>query len=219
VRLRPSSWSGLAIATGTVADAIVAATARPFTLRADITTAVGLAGVLGIGLVRLRRGRQAASGGPALGGAVSGGAPGDIASGGTALGGQALGGAVSDSGGTAPGGTASGGAVSDSGGTAPGGPASGGAVSDSGGTAPGGTALGGTVMPALPGPLPRRAVVAWTTVAGAAAAFEIVNFVASPRSQHPTISSLLDALTGHEALRAVLFAAWIGAGVWLWGSS
>jgi hypothetical protein len=185
VRLRPSSWSGLAIATGTVADAIVAATARPFTLRADITTAVGIAGVLGIGLVRLRRRRQAASGGPALDGAVSGGAPGDIASGGTALGGQA----------------------------------SGGAVSDSGGTAPGGTALGGTVIPALPGPLPRRAVVAWTTVAGAAAAFEIVNFVASPRSQHPTISSLLDALTGHEALRAVLFAAWIGAGVWLWGSS
>jgi hypothetical protein len=47
--------------------------------------------------------------------------------------------------------------------------------------------------------------------------FELVNLFASPRHQHPTVSSLLAALTGHEVLRGLLFAAWLGAGWWLWG--
>lgn len=67
--------------------------------------------------------------------------------------------------------------------------------------------------------LPRSGAVAWTALAAAGVAFELANFFSNPRSQHPTISSLLDVLTGHEVLRGLLFAAWLWAGWWLWGRS
>jgi len=116
------------------ADSVVAATARPFTWRADVATAVGIAGITLVGLVPLWRQRRRL--GP----------------------------------------------------------------------------------PATASPqVPRAAAVAWTTLAAAVVAFELVNFFASPRSRHPTISSLLDVLTGHEVSRGLLFAAWLAAGWWLWG--
>lgn len=65
----------------------------------------------------------------------------------------------------------------------------------------------------------RRAALAWGTLASAVVIFELINFFVPPRSSHPTISSLLDVLTGHEVLRGALFATWLGAGWWLWGKS
>jgi len=41
--------------------------------------------------------------------------------------------------------------------------------------------------------------------------------VSSPRDAHPTLSSLLNVLTGHEVLRGLLFTAWLAAGWWMWG--
>jgi hypothetical protein len=64
--------------------------------------------------------------------------------------------------------------------------------------------------------LSRAAVAAWSILVAAIAALEIVNFLGKPRAIHPTISSLLNSLTGHEVLRGLLFAAWLGAGWWLW---
>jgi hypothetical protein len=62
----------------------------------------------------------------------------------------------------------------------------------------------------------RRSLVAWGTLASALVIFELVNYFAGPRSTHPTVSSLLDVLAGHEVLRGLLFATWLGAGWWLW---
>jgi len=119
------------------ADSIVASTARPFTWRADLTTAAGIVGIALVGLVPLWWARRRHLGRPEAAGHE----------------------------------------------------------------------------------VPRSGVLAWAAVATAMAAFEMVNFLLRPRSQHPTISSLLGVLTGHEVLRGLLFAAWLGAGWWLWGRS
>jgi hypothetical protein len=66
--------------------------------------------------------------------------------------------------------------------------------------------------PTAPG---RSGMLAWGVLASASLIFELGNFFAKPRSSHPTMSSLLDALTGHEVLRGLLFAAWLCAGWWL----
>jgi len=63
----------------------------------------------------------------------------------------------------------------------------------------------------------RRTVVLWVTMTLAVTAFELVNYVSSPRDAHPTLSSLLNVLTGHEVLRGLLFTAWLAAGWWMWG--
>jgi hypothetical protein len=65
--------------------------------------------------------------------------------------------------------------------------------------------------------LPRRTGLAWGGLAVVVVAFELANFALLPRHEHPTISSLLDVLTSHEVLRGLVFAAWIGAGLWLVG--
>jgi hypothetical protein len=137
VHRRRLSWAlGLALAAA-LADCVVDAPARPFTLRADVTTAIGIAGVLLLGAFGRRRAREASP--PA----------------------------------------------------------------------------GEPVAPAVG----RPAKLAWATLAVAVASLELGNFVASPRSQHPTISSLLAVAEGHEVWRALLFAAWLAVGWWLWGPS
>jgi hypothetical protein len=124
-----------------MADSVVASTARPFSWRADITTAVGIACVAGCALVGVarRRRRRAATAEAGIGPAISASQP--------------------------------------------------------------------AARDALP----------WVAVLTAITAFELVNLFASPRRDHPTISSVLVVLTGHEVLRGVLFAVWLGAGWWLWG--
>lgn len=68
-------------------------------------------------------------------------------------------------------------------------------------------------------PPSRGATLTWATLASAVVIFELVNYFATPRSSHPTISSLLDLLAGHEVLRGLLFVTWLGAGWWLWRRS
>jgi hypothetical protein len=135
--LRIPSWPAVAVIGAAAADSVVAATAQPFTWRADITTALGLVGTIACGLVVLLRQRRRAAESPPAG-AIA---------------------------------------------------------------------------------LPTAGGAAWAAWAAAIVAFELLNFYTAPRSRHPTISSLLSILTGHEVLRAVLFAAWLGAGYWLWGSA
>jgi hypothetical protein len=138
-RRRPS-WPALAMLGVAMADSVVASTARPFSWRADITTAAGIVCVAGCGLLGLgRRRRAAATAAARVGPAIW------------------------------------------------------------------------ARKPAL------RAALPWVAVVAAITAFELVNLFASPRRDHPTISSLLVVLTGHEVLRGVLFAIWLGAGWWLWG--
>lgn len=144
---RVLTWAlALAVAAG-LADTLVAATARPFSMRADVTTGVGIGGVLLLGALRRRWAAREALPRDAL-------------------------------------------------------PRQASAPEDAGG-----------------GRSRRPAMLAWATLAVAVASLELGNFVASPRSQHPTISSLLAVAEAHEVWRAILFAAWLGVGWWLWGPS
>jgi hypothetical protein len=136
-RVRVALTAAGLVAVG--ADAGVAAASRPFTLAANLTTALGLAGIVAAGLVRLSLPREVP-------------APASL---------------------QAP--------------------------------------------PTDAGALDRSSIVAWIALALAVATFELVNFVSNPRSAHPTLSSLLNAITGHEVLRGLLFVLWLGAGWWIWG--
>jgi hypothetical protein len=136
VSRRARIWLITLLLCAAAADSVLAAGSRPFTWRADLTTALGLAGVVLVGLtsIRLQRHQPITASDPA-------GAP-----------------------------------------------------------------------PSWP------ALLAWGLLAAAVTTFELVNYFESPRKTHPTISSLLDALAGHDVLRGLLFAAWLGAGWWLWRS-
>ena len=56
------------------------------------------------------------------------------------------------------------------------------------------------------------ATVMWLSVALAATAWELIAFFGQPRSQHPTISSLLDSTQTHHALRLAVFVLWLMLG-------
>jgi hypothetical protein len=56
------------------------------------------------------------------------------------------------------------------------------------------------------------AVVAWSAIASAALAWELLALRSSPRSQHPTISSLVETIEQHHLGRIVLFVAWLALG-------
>jgi hypothetical protein len=59
---------------------------------------------------------------------------------------------------------------------------------------------------------PRRGIVLWAILAAAVIAWELVAYFQSPRDDHPTISSMVDALEAHRPLRAVLFIGWVVLG-------
>jgi hypothetical protein len=64
--------------------------------------------------------------------------------------------------------------------------------------------------------LPRwRDGAAWGALGGAALAFELWNYFASPRSAHPTLSYFVSAVAGQPWSRGLLFAAWLALGGWL----
>lgn len=81
--------------------------------------------------------------------------------------------------------------------------------------------------PLLPGrggrprddPSQRRAgifgVAASGTLVAGVITLELIELTMSPRRDHPTLSSMLDALTRHEPLRGLVFLAWLVAGAWL----
>jgi hypothetical protein len=52
----------------------------------------------------------------------------------------------------------------------------------------------------------------WLVVLGALVAWELVAFSLSPRSTHPTLSSLADAALGPRPLEAAAFVAWLAVG-------
>jgi xanthine/uracil/vitamin C permease (AzgA family) len=59
---------------------------------------------------------------------------------------------------------------------------------------------------------PRRGIVLWAVLAAAVVAWELLAYFQSPRDDHPTISSMVDALEAHRPLRAVLFIGWVVLG-------
>lgn len=52
----------------------------------------------------------------------------------------------------------------------------------------------------------------WAAVLGALAGWELLAYSLSPRSAHPTLSSMADAALRPRLLEAVAFAAWLGLG-------
>jgi hypothetical protein len=61
----------------------------------------------------------------------------------------------------------------------------------------------------------RRGTWVWVTLFVALLAWELISFRLSPRVDHPTLSSIADAAMSTHAGRFVVFAAWLGAGYWL----
>ena len=65
-------------------------------------------------------------------------------------------------------------------------------------------------------PRPRedgRRVVAWAVLAAAVAALQLAAYLQQPRVDHPTISSLTNALLDSHPARAVAFVLWLAATV------
>jgi hypothetical protein len=58
----------------------------------------------------------------------------------------------------------------------------------------------------------RLAVAVWSAIAAAVLAWELLALRSSPRSQHPTISSLVETIEQHHVGRLVLFLAWLWLG-------
>lgn len=71
--------------------------------------------------------------------------------------------------------------------------------------------LGGVRADQRPRP-PRSSVIVWAALVGTLAAWELVAYTASPRQDHPTLSSIADDITSGHPARAVVFALWLGLG-------
>jgi hypothetical protein len=68
------------------------------------------------------------------------------------------------------------------------------------------------VRPDGPGATPNRLGLVWVAAAAVIAGWELACYVATPRSAHPTLSSLLDALDAGHGGKTVAFALWLGLG-------
>ncbi len=64
----------------------------------------------------------------------------------------------------------------------------------------------------LPTPASAVALRPWLVVLGALLVWETVAFSLSPRSAHPTLSSIMDAALGPRPLEAAAFVAWLALG-------
>ena len=60
-------------------------------------------------------------------------------------------------------------------------------------------------------PVDLRAAAGWLVVGAATAAWELVAFVQHPRDDHPTLSSMTNALLDSRSARAAAFVAWLAA--------
>lgn len=60
-------------------------------------------------------------------------------------------------------------------------------------------------------PVDRRAATGWLAVGAAAAAWQLVALVQRPREDHPTLSSMTNALLDSRPARAAAFVAWVAA--------
>ncbi len=63
--------------------------------------------------------------------------------------------------------------------------------------------------------LSRAAAASWIGIGVVAVSFELLNVFLSPRAQHPTLSSMVAAVTSHDVLRGLAFIAWLAAGWWI----
>lgn len=59
------------------------------------------------------------------------------------------------------------------------------------------------------------AAAPWLALVALVVAYELVNVVAGPRSAHPTLSSMYDALARWRAAKAAAFFAWLALGWYL----
>jgi hypothetical protein len=64
---------------------------------------------------------------------------------------------------------------------------------------------------------PRSSVIVWAVLVAALAAWELAAYQASPRQDHPTLSSIFDDINSAHPARAVVFALWLGVGLHLFG--
>jgi hypothetical protein len=58
----------------------------------------------------------------------------------------------------------------------------------------------------------RGSLAPWLAVLGALLTWELIAFSLSPRSTHPTLSSIADTALGPRPLEAAAFVAWLAAG-------
>jgi hypothetical protein len=83
-------------------------------------------------------------------------------------------------------------------------------------------ALGGMLILAAtsrPDPAPPTVSTAglagWAGLLAAVVAFQVASYVQSPRETYPTVSSLINLVFAHHAVRAAGFAAWLALGWYL----
>lgn len=62
-----------------------------------------------------------------------------------------------------------------------------------------------------PAEIPGRRAAVWAGLFAALAAWELAAYVQQPRSEHPTLSSLADAVLDPHPVRAAAFLAWLAA--------
>ena len=62
-----------------------------------------------------------------------------------------------------------------------------------------------------------RAAAPWLALFGALTVWEVVAYFSAPRHEHPTLSSMADALMSTHPGRAALFATWLLLGLALCG--
>jgi hypothetical protein len=63
--------------------------------------------------------------------------------------------------------------------------------------------------------VPLSATVPWIALAGALAAWQLAAYVQHPRSEHPTLSSLINTALDPRPVRALAAGAWMLAAGWL----
>lgn len=79
------------------------------------------------------------------------------------------------------------------------------------------------LLPVVPRPLARRQITAssdapraswgfWVAALLLVGGWELFNYAETPRQAHPTLSSLVDALTAHPVGRGVAFLGWLAFG-------
>jgi hypothetical protein len=66
--------------------------------------------------------------------------------------------------------------------------------------------------PSAPRVAVRRSPTVWILLIAALALLELIAFLQLPRVDHPTLSSLANQVFDSHLVRAIAFAAWIGAG-------
>jgi hypothetical protein len=70
-------------------------------------------------------------------------------------------------------------------------------------------------LPADPEEAQRRGSWVWVALFAALMAWELISFALKPRADHPTLSSIADAVMSTHPGRFAMFAAWLAVGYWL----